>query len=320
MRFNGNDALVPYSDVRSAPAVGRDQGAVADNQIERHDASVNVAVRPDPLLGFYGPDSMMWRINREAVLLGAGPAALLLQIGHPMVAEGVAAHSTFAADPFKRLHGTIVTTMDLVFGDGRAADRAVRKLNGVHASVRGDVADADARKLATAYRALDPDLLLWVQVTLIVTSVEAYQRWVGPLSFAERDQFWQEARDVGVRLGISHSRSPADWNALMAYWKRMLADDGPIHATQTARRLSPAILRPPIPFLPTFAVDLLALPGMSLLPARLREEFGVPWSRRRELLAALIGGAIRVWVAIVPVALRSMPQARSASRRVAVGP
>jgi hypothetical protein len=43
--------------------------------------------RAHPLLGFYGPDSMMWRINREAVLLGAGPAALLLQIAHPSVAE-----------------------------------------------------------------------------------------------------------------------------------------------------------------------------------------------------------------------------------------
>ena len=129
-----------------------------------------------PVLGFYGPDSMMWRINREAVLLGAGPTALLLQIAHPLVAEGVAQHSTFAADPFKRLHGTITTTMDLVFGDGVAADRAVRKLNGVHASVRGAVADQDAQRLAERYRALDPELLLWVQTTLIVTSVRAYQQ------------------------------------------------------------------------------------------------------------------------------------------------
>ena len=138
--------------------------------------------RADPLLGFYGAGSMMWRINREAVLLGAGPTALLLQVAHPLVAEGVAQHSSFTADPFKRLHGTITTTMDLVFGDGLAAERAVRKLNGVHASVRGSVDDEHARQLAPAYRALDPDLLLWVQVTLIITSVRAYHRWVSPLT------------------------------------------------------------------------------------------------------------------------------------------
>ena len=135
---------------------------------------------------------MMWKINREAVLLGAGPAALLLQIAHPLVAEGVAQHSTFEQDPFARLRGTLITTMDLVFGDGRRAEAAVRRLNSVHAGVRGP-----------GYRALDPALLLWVQVTLIKTSVEAYSRWVAPLSNDEMERFWQEARSVGTRLGIS---------------------------------------------------------------------------------------------------------------------
>lgn len=273
-------------------------------------------VRPDPLLGFYGPDSMMWQINREAVLLGSGPAALLLQIGHPLVAEGVAQHSTFEDDPWSRLHGTIATTMDLVFGAGHRAERAVRRLNGVHAGVRGKAVDEEARRLAKAYRALDPELLLWVQATLIVTSVQAYGRWVRPLSTGEREQFWQEARGVGVRLGIPLSLSPADWTALMSYWDRMLADDGPIHATETARRLSRSIVRPPIPLVPGPAIDLLALPGLALLPPRLRREFGIDWDSRREHLAPVIGLAIRSWVMIVPVGLRQMPQARRAFARV----
>lgn len=273
-------------------------------------------MRADPLLGFYGPGSRMWQINREAVLLGAGPAALLLQIAHPMVAEGVAHHSTFAEDPFKRLHGTIATTMALVFGDGRAAERAVTKLNTVHRGIRGEALDAQARHLAESYRALDPELLLWVQATLIVTSVEAYSRWVGPLSAAEKDEFWQEARRVGVRLGISPALSPADWPALMAYWDRMLADDGPIHPTPTALRLSPMILRPPIPFLPGPFIDLLALPGLALLPQRLRDEFEIAWDGRRARSARLFGLGLRAWTLVVPPGLRSMPQARAAFRRV----
>jgi uncharacterized protein (DUF2236 family) len=62
---------------------------------------------PDPVLGFYGPGSAMWRVNREAVLLAAGQTALLLQIAHPHVAEGVAHHSDFEADPWRRLRGTL---------------------------------------------------------------------------------------------------------------------------------------------------------------------------------------------------------------------
>ncbi|MGH2511842.1 MAG: oxygenase MpaB family protein, partial [Candidatus Limnocylindrales bacterium] len=55
-------------------------------------------------LGLYGPDSEAWRLNREAMLLlGAGPRALLMQLAHPLVAEGVDQHSTFRTDPWGRL-------------------------------------------------------------------------------------------------------------------------------------------------------------------------------------------------------------------------
>ena len=273
------------------------------------------AAAAHPLLGFYGPDSQMWRLNREAVLLGAGPTALLLQIAHPHVAEGVAHHSNFEADPFARLHGTIRTTMDLVFGDGRAAERAVRRLNGIHAAVRGEAVDPVAAALARSYRALDPQLLLWVQATLIVTSVRAYSYWVGPLSAADREQFWQEARTVGVRLGIPLSLSPADWPALAAYWRRMLAPDGPIQVTDTARRLAPLIVRPPLPLAPAPLVDLLSLPGLRFLPARLRRQYGIGWGPGREEMARLLGLAVRAWVRTVPPDWRAMPQARAAERR-----
>src|SRR5215210_1428949 len=229
-------------------------------------------IRPDPLLGFYGPGTMMWQINREAVLLGSGPAALLLQIAHPHVAEGVAQHSNFEADQFRRLHGTVNTTMDLVFGDGRTSERAIARLNGIHARVKGEATDPEARPLAERYRALDPELLLWVQAALIVTSVRAYSHWVRPLSRAEREQFWAEARSVGVRLGIPLSVSPPDWTALAAYWRRMLEPAGPIHVTPTARRMAPLILAPPFRFVPPAVVDLVSLPGLAFLPARLREE------------------------------------------------
>ena len=262
--------------------------------------------RADPLLGFYGPNSMMWRINREAVLLGAGPAALLLQIAHPLVAAGVAEHSTFEQDPISRLRGTLITTMDLVFGDGHRAEAAVRRLNSVHANVRGQ-----------GYRALDPELLLWVQITLIKTSVEAYSRWVGPLTAAEREQFWQEARTVGTRLGIPLTQSPADWPALTTYWERMLSDAGPIHASDNGRRLTPLILRPPLPLLPPSVVGLLGRPGLALVPARLREEFGIKWTAADEAVARGMSLAVRAWTWAVPTSLRQMPQARWAYRRMA---
>ena len=270
----------------------------------------------DPMLGFYGPGSQMWRINREAVLLGAGPAALLLQIAHPHVAEGVAHHSDFEADPWRRLRGTLRTTLALIFGDGQAAEKAVARLNGIHRSVRGNATDPIARSLAgPSYAALDPALLLWVQATLIVTGVDAYERWVRPINAEEREMFWEEARRVGVRLGIPDSESPADWSALMAYWNRMLDPNGPIQVTPTARRLARSIIRPPLRLVPAPVVDLLVLPSLALLPPRLRAAYEIPWNARRERLADALAIGLRLWVRSLPASWRSMPQALAADRR-----
>jgi uncharacterized protein (DUF2236 family) len=278
---------------------------------------VTPARRPDPVLGFYGPGSAMWRINREAVLLGAGPAALLLQVAHPLVAEGVAQHSDFRADPFGRLRRTLDTTMALVFGDGPTAERALRRLNGVHATVRGDVTHPDAARISGAarYRALDPELLLWVQATLVVTSISAYRAWVGPVTDDEADELWQQARGVGVRMGIPLAVSPDDWQGLMAWWDRMLAPDGPIQVTAAARAMAPMLIRPPLPLAPGWAVDVLALPGLGLLPDRIRAAYGIEWGYPRARRARLLGRGVRVWTRLVPRGWRAMPQARAAERR-----
>lgn len=279
-----------------------------------HEGRSGSAPVPDPLRGFYGPASAMWRINREAVLLGAGPTALLLQIAHPLVAEGVAQHSDFEADPFGRLRRTLDTTLAMVFGDGPTAERAIRRLNGVHASVRGPVLDPAAVRAtdATAYRALDPELLLWVQATLVVTSIRAYRAWVGHVSDAEADELWQEARRVGIRLGIPLRVSPVDWSTLERWFEATVAH---LEVTDTARRLAPGIIRPPLPAVPGWAVDLLALPGLALLPPSIRDGFAIPWDDRRALTAGFIGRCARAWATVVPVGLRSMPQARAADRR-----
>jgi uncharacterized protein (DUF2236 family) len=67
-------------------------------------------------LGLLSRDSVARRTNREAFLLLGGTAALLLQIGHPLVGAGVAAHSDYQRDPFGRLLRTLNTTLGIVFG------------------------------------------------------------------------------------------------------------------------------------------------------------------------------------------------------------
>jgi uncharacterized protein (DUF2236 family) len=79
----------------------------------------------------------------------------------------------------------------------------------------------------------------------------------------------------------------------------------------------PLILRPPLPLLPTRVVGLLAMPGLALLPPRVRDEFGIAWSSRDDAVAGFLARAVRGWTSIVPGPPRWMPQARWAYRRIA---
>src|SRR5829696_1023526 len=119
--------------------------------------------------GLYGPDSEAWRLSREAaLLLLAGPRALLLQVAHPLVAEGVDQHSNFRADPWRRLTATLDSYLAIVYGTTTRARREIRRLNGLHRGITGPVRDPVARgRHGPTYRARDPELSLWVHATLI---------------------------------------------------------------------------------------------------------------------------------------------------------
>src|ERR1043166_369044 len=79
--------------------------------------------------GVFGPDTLTWRIDREAVVfLGAG-RALLLQLAHPWVAAAIAEHSKTLADPIGRFHRTFDIVFAMVFG---SLDRAMQSSRQLH--------------------------------------------------------------------------------------------------------------------------------------------------------------------------------------------
>jgi uncharacterized protein (DUF2236 family) len=86
--------------------------------------------------GLYGPGSAAWAGNRDAfLLLGAGPRALLLQLAHPLVAEGVAQHSDFRDDPWSRLASTLRSYLRIIYASRAGAHAEISRLN-LPASIR----------------------------------------------------------------------------------------------------------------------------------------------------------------------------------------
>src|SRR5438094_868133 len=127
------------------------------------------AVVPNRSLPFH-KDSMTWKVNMEPIVGLGGGRALLLQVLHPLVAAGVEQHSNFAQDPFRRGFQTADMMLKLAFGDESVSARQVELLRRMHEKVQGTSDEG------IPYRAMDPQLLLWVWATLVDVSVLMYER------------------------------------------------------------------------------------------------------------------------------------------------
>ena len=57
--------------------------------------------------GYFGPNSMMWKINKEITVLFGGARALLMHAAHPLIAAGARQTSFYQRDPWKRLIRTL---------------------------------------------------------------------------------------------------------------------------------------------------------------------------------------------------------------------
>ena len=292
---------------------------------DTHEAAARIRARGDAV-GLYGPGSEAWRLNREAMLLlGAGPRALLMQIAHPLVAEGVAAHSNFRADPWRRLRATLRSYLRIVYGTTSEARAEIARLNRFHREIRGTVSDpAAARALGPAYDARDPELSLWVHATLIDATLVANERWIGPLGHRQRAGFYEETLPIGRAFGVPARLLPADIDAFDAYVEAMIGRDGPVQVGPLARDLADVILRPPLgplhPLLAGIPSRLYAWtmwPAIELLPDRIRAGYGLSLGPRERLVAAWLTAGYRAWRPVLPAGFRTMPWALRADARVA---
>lgn len=259
--------------------------------------------------GLFGPDSLTWRVNGEAVLLLGGARALILQVAHPQVAAGVGQHSNYREDPWGRLYRTLEVTLAIVFGDSRTSAEAAERLRNVHSRVTGT--DDEGRP----YQALAPSLLMWVHATLLDTSLLIYERYVGRLTEREKRLYYAEQRRLGESYGVPAADQPADYAAFRRYWGEMLANE--LRVTDTLRDVTDAVLRPELPFLARPAVELLNLVTVGTLPDPVRDMLDLEWGPRRERLLGASQATVRRLMPVLPSLVRSFPPARAAVRRAA---
>jgi uncharacterized protein (DUF2236 family) len=268
----------------------------------------------DPSRSLFGPSSLTWQVNREAVLLVGGGPALLLQVAHPLVAAGVAEHSNFRQQPLQRLQRTLDLTLTIAFADAAGALHAVRQIERVHSIVHGKLSAAVGPfPRGTPYDANDPALLFWVHATLVDRALYVYERFVRPLSASAKVRYYEESKVVARLFGISEDLIPPAWQDFRRYVRGMVR--GPELAVgPESLEIAASILDPPLPPGVRHALRAAGFFTAGLLPATIRSRYGLTWNKRRERALRLFVAGVRATLPVWPAALRTFPQARKALR------
>jgi uncharacterized protein (DUF2236 family) len=174
-----------------------------------------------------GPGAVSWRLHREVALLAGWGRAILLQLAHPLVAQGVAEHSAFLREPHghvRRLRRTLESMLALTFGSDDEARRAAARINAIHDRVHGQIAARQgAHPAGATYSAHDPDLLVWVHATLLDSFLLTFQLFVADLTESECDRYCAESSRIEPLLGIPADHLPRSHEALQRYLASMLA-------------------------------------------------------------------------------------------------
>ena len=178
-----------------------------------------------------------------------------------------------------------------------SAERAIRRINAIHPASRASSPRPAPRTGAR------PDLLLWVHATLVDTVIRVHDRFVAPLSVAEMDAYQREAPRVAIRLGVPPDRIPGTLGELRS-WMAEQMSSGAVRVGPTARELAPSILHP-TRFPPAWVWDAAHLASISVLPAPLRHQYGIPWNARRARGVERLAAVTRWAVPRLPAAVRS---------------
>lgn len=271
---------------------------------------------PEPDPGLLGPDSVSWRLHQEQWLIMAGARAFLMQAAHPKVAQGALDYSSFAEDPYGRVSRTIQGMAVLIFGTSHEANDMARNLNRLHHTVQGTLPESIGRYTAgETYNAMEPLALLWVHIVFVDSILTAYKTFVGPLSEAVCEEYWQESCRYARLLGLTDATLPPTYVAVQQYIRGALAS-GEIAIGPAAKFIAQKVLYPPMPLVrkPLWAIVRLATVGQ--LPPDIRQAYGMRWGLRQRVGFRMARSAGHLLRRLFPNALGTSPLVNFARRRI----
>lgn len=163
--------------------------------------------------GYFGPDSVSWRVFADPVSKLGGMAALLLQALNPYMMRVFYNTTVSRSDAAGRDDRTGRYFDTVVFGDRVHADAAAQSVRRMHAH-----AVWQDPHTGQELRADNPEWLAWTHNTFVFTLIRASNGFGVDLSTADQDRFIVEQHAAARLIGIDDEQLlPSTMSELETY-------------------------------------------------------------------------------------------------------
>ena len=270
-------------------------------------------MQSDP--GYFGPNSMMWKVNKVITVLFGGARALLMHAAHPLIAAGARQTSFYQRDPWKRLIRTLSLQNSVTFGTKEEADESADRINRLHEVIKGQ----DEISGGT-YDALDHEQLLWVHACLQVSSIYFYEKTVKKLSDDEKNQYHKENMKAADLVLVDTSIMPKTHEGLKNWVIEKSREKDYLLFTDVAKDVQDIIAGGPVPTHIKPIWPFIAFTAFNTLPREFKILYGIKESKIKDIILKFNLNFLKITRPFLPPFFRLIAPARWAKQRITKNP
>ena len=266
-------------------------------------------MKGDP--GYFGPQSMMWKVNKEITVLFGGARALLMHAAHPLIAAGARQTSFYQRDPWKRLIRTLSLQNSVTFGTKEEADDSAHRINKLHEVIKGK----DPVSKGT-YDALDNEQLLWVHACLQISSIYFYEKTVKKLTVDQKNKYHEENMIAADLVLVDINKMPKTHNELVEWVTNKSRQDNYLMITDVAEDVKDIIAGGPVPRHIKPIWPFIAFTAFQTLPNEFKKIYGIKSSNSKRIIVNFNLAILKYTRPFLPPFFRLIAPARWASQRI----
>mgnify|MGYP001173672429 CR=1 FL=1 len=265
--------------------------------------------------GYFGPESMMWKVNKEITVLFGGARALLMHAAQPLIAAGARQTSFYQRDPWKRLIRTLSLQNSVTFGTKKEADESAHRINKLHEVIKGK-----DKVTGGVYDALDQEQLLWVHACLQISSIYFYEKTVKKLSDEEKNQYHKENMIAADLVLIDIKNMPETHKELKNWVIKKSREKDYILLTDVANDVYDIISGGPVPIHIKPIWPFIAFTAFNTLPKEFKDIYGIRETKLKRFFVNFNLLFLRFSRPFLPPFFRLIAPARWAKQRITKNP